>query len=73
MSHYVPHKPRFYIAGCYIPEKEIWLGDFYATQQELLDYTENDVKTVQEFELLMNMAIAQFEYEVWWEGIKRKD
>ena len=67
------HKPDFYIGGCYIQEKELWLGDFYATQEELLEYSEHDVKTVDEFELVMNMAIAQFEYQCWWEGIKRKD
>ena len=67
------HMPDFYIGGCYIREKELWLGNFYATQEELLEYSEHDVKTVDEFELVMNMAIAQFEYQCWWESIKRKD
>jgi hypothetical protein len=47
----------------------VWLGEFDATRNELLDYSETDVRTVQEFEIVISMAVAQYEYEAWWNRI----
>jgi hypothetical protein len=60
------HQPHLYIGGVYIQQTNVWLGEFDATRNELLDYSETDVRTVQEFEIVISMAVAQYEYEAWW-------
>lgn len=60
------HRPSNYVSGVYVYHKDSWLGDFEASQEELLHYAEHDVTTVAEFDCVMTMAIAQYEYERWW-------
>jgi hypothetical protein len=48
------------------------MGNFEATQEELLHYSEHDVQTVEELDIVMTMAIAQYEYQRWWESVKGK-
>lgn len=66
------HKPNLYVSGIYLRDREQWMGNFEATQDELLYYSEHDVQTVEEFDIVMTMAIAQYEYQRWWESVKGK-
>lgn len=74
MSEYnrTAHIPSVYIGGVYIKQTDVWLGDFSASQDELMNYSEYGVKTIQEFDIVITMAIAQYEYEAWWNRIRRK-
>jgi hypothetical protein len=66
------HEPTLYVGGVYLSELDEWRGEFYASQRELLDYAEHDVSTVAEFDIVMTMAIAQYEYEAWWRKIRNE-
>ena len=67
---HVPHQPDKYIAGAYINQTGVWLGDFELTSYELYDYVENDVKTVEEYGMLINMIVAQQVYSMWWDEVR---
>lgn len=64
------HKPNRYVCGVYIRQTEVWLGEFEASGKELYDYALNDVQTVEEYEMVINMCITQQIYEQWWERLK---
>ena len=68
-----PHKPDFYIGGAYIESRDLWLGDFEATREELIDYSENCADTIEVFVTVIGMATAQCEYEEWWERVRKKN
>ena len=65
-----PHVPNFYIGGVYIQQADSWLGNFHATCEELMHYSEHHAKTVPEWDLVTSMAIAQYEYEAWWDRVR---
>jgi len=64
------HKPYHYVCGVFIRQHEVWLGEFEATGKELYDYALNDVATVDEYEMVINMCITQQTYEAWWARLK---
>ena len=66
------HIPQYYVGGVYIRETDVWLGEFHATCEELMHYSENHARTIAEFELVTSMAIAQFEYETWWDRVRNE-
>lgn len=66
------HKPEFYVAGAFVHQKQIWLGDFEATAWELFAYAENDVKTVEEYTMVLDMLSTQQIYESWWDRTSKK-
>jgi len=68
-----PHQPKFYVSGVYLKERDTWMGDFYATCDELLNYSENCVNTVEELSIVLTMATAQAEYEEWWEKVRKEN
>lgn len=66
-----PHKPENYIAGAFIHTKEEWHGDFEATAGELFHYAEHDVRTVEEYSMVLDMLEAQQVYELWWDKARK--
>lgn len=65
-----PHRPNKYIAGAYINQTDVWVGDFELTSHELYEYVEHDVKTVEEYGMLINMIVAQQVYAMWWDEVR---
>lgn len=60
------HKPELYIAGVYIRQTDVWLGEFEATSLELMGYgTEAGLDDL-ELLLVSDMIVAQQVYENWW-------
>jgi len=64
------HKPDLYVAGVWVEAKQQWLGNFHATAQELMDYSEKEVFNLEEFDLIVRMVITQESYNTWWEDCK---
>lgn len=65
------HMPRFYIAGIYIHRLNEWRGKFHATTDELFDYAEHVVTTVEEYDVVLCMINSQQVYEMWWEKVQK--
>jgi len=61
------HRPDLYIGGVYIPQTDVWCGEFGASSRELMRYAENDVTTIEEYDLILCMVMAQQTYMMWWE------
>lgn len=66
------HRPTNYVAGAFIHQKEMWIGEFEATAHELYAYAENDVRTVEEYAMLLDMIHAQQVYMMWWDSVQGK-
>jgi hypothetical protein len=66
------HQPDHYIAGICIEDQ--WIGEFYATNEELLEYAiTNDSLGDPELQLIDDMIEAQLVYSKWWERIRCKN
>ena len=72
MQHY-RHIPSHYVGGAYIKQTEVWLGEFIATSNELYEYAINDVQSVEEYDMVTTMVIAQQVYELWWDRVKNEN
>lgn len=66
------HQPELYIAGIYIHQKNEWRGKFAVTVDELFNYAEYDVKTVEEYTVVLDMVQAQQVYAMWWDSVRQK-
>ena len=66
------HKPKFYVAGMYVPKTQVWVGEFEASANELYTYSEVDVRTVEEYAIVLDMLHAQQTYELWWESVRKQ-
>jgi hypothetical protein len=66
------HVPELYIAGIYIHQTQVWCGEFAASVEELFDYAEHDVRTVEEYTVVLDMVQAQQVYAMWWDQVKNK-
>lgn len=65
------HKPELYVGGAFIRQRDLWLGDFEASAYELFQYAENDVRTVEEYTMVIDMLGAQQIYQLWWERLQK--
>lgn len=61
-----PHHPEHYIAGVYIPQTKVWVGEFEATTHELVNYATHELIGDAELELISMMIESQTVYEEWW-------
>jgi hypothetical protein len=68
----VPHRPQNYLAGAYVVMHGVgtWIGDFEASGEELYDYAEFQVQTMDEWQLVMDMVSTQQIYAQWWEELQ---
>lgn len=67
---YQRHAPDFYIAGIYIHQTNVWCGEFAASIDELFDYAQNDVRSVEEYTIVLDMVQAQQVYSLWWDRVR---
>ena len=67
----IPHTPRYYICGVFVPQKQEWIGQFAATAEDLMEYGNEAGLNGREFDLIYNMITTQGVYEDWWESIKK--
>lgn len=67
----IPHMPRYYICGVFVPQKQEWIGKFAATAEELMEYGCEADLNGREFELVDRMIYTQEVYEDWWFKIRR--
>lgn len=66
------HNPDYYVGGVFIPQTEEWKGRFHATSEELWRYAEQDVTTVEEYEIVLGLINAQQVYAIWWEKMQKE-
>jgi hypothetical protein len=64
------HIPLYYIGGVYIEQNGVWCGDFIATAGELVEYAHNDTETIEQYDTVLCMILAQQEYMLWWEKMR---
>lgn len=67
-----PHIPNYYIAGIYIHREDAWVGEFAATNDELVDYGLQADLNELEMILVSDMVEAQEVYQNWWENVRRE-
>jgi hypothetical protein len=70
MEH-VPHLPKHWAAG--ILKEDEWVGEFYATPQELLVWCEEEFQDELVVQLVLDLCDSQKVYEEWWEGVRKRD
>lgn len=63
---FIPHIPRYYIGGVYIPQHDVWIGEFAATTEDLISFSSHELIGYPELELLECMMDTQQIYENWW-------
>lgn len=63
------HNPDYYIGGVYIEQNSVWCGDFIATAPELVEYAHYETATVEQYDVVINMIMAQQEYMLWWQKV----
>jgi hypothetical protein len=63
------HIPELYIAGVYIHQTDVWVGEFAATSTELINYGMEAELDDLESILVSDMIYAQQVYEDWWNRI----
>jgi hypothetical protein len=68
----IKHNPEYYIGGIYIERNGVWCGDFEATATDLVEYANNDTATLEQYDIVICMILAQQEYMLWWEKIRGK-
>jgi hypothetical protein len=64
----IPHLPNHWTAG--ILKEDEWVGEFYATPQELLVWCEEEYQDEAVVSLVLDLCEAQQVYEEWWERMK---
>lgn len=69
-SRLTPHKPSHYIAGVYIHQTKVWVGEFEATTEELIGYGIDAGLSDPESILVSDMIHAQATYEEWWDRVR---
>lgn len=72
MSQFVPHLPDYYIAGVYIDQHDVWVGDFYATEYELIGYGIDAELEGAEMLLVTDMIDCINVYQDWWSRISKR-
>ena len=65
------HMPKLYVGGIYLYQLDEWRGVFHASSEELFDYAENNVTTIEEYDIVLSMINAQQVYEIWWEKVQK--
>jgi hypothetical protein len=48
----------------------VWCGEFAASIDELFDYAQNDVRSVEEYTIVLDMVQAQQVYSLWWDRVR---
>lgn len=64
------HRPEMYVGGMYVQQRQVWIGEFEASANELYTYAEVDVRTVEEYAVVLDMLHAQQTYMMWWDSVK---
>lgn len=64
---FTPHYPDFYVCGVYIHRHDIWVGEFMATSEELIGFTDYDDFGDAELQLIETMVETKLVYKDWWE------
>ena len=65
------HLPKYYVGGIYVHHLGEWKGMFHAGADELFEYAENNVTTIEEYDVVLSMINAQQVYEIWWEKVQK--
>ena len=65
----IPHLPNHWVAG--ICKEEEWVGEFYATSDELLQWCEDEMHDELVVLLVLDLCEAQKVYEEWWESLDK--
>jgi hypothetical protein len=64
---FIAHLPKHWVAGIY--KEEEWVGEFYATSEELLVWCEEAHQDELVVQLVLDLCEAQLVYEEWWEKL----
>jgi hypothetical protein len=71
-NHLVHHVPDYYIAGVYIYQTDVWVGEFYATENELIGYGIEADLDGPEMVLVSDMIECINVYQDWWNRVQQK-
>ena len=64
INMHVAHLPSHWVSGVY--KEEEWIGEFYATPDELLIWCEEEYQDELVVKLVLDLCDAQKVYEEWW-------
>ena len=67
---HTPHLPEHWVAGIY--KEDEWVGEFYATSEELLVWCEDEHQDELVVQLVLDLCESQLVYEEWWNKIRRR-
>jgi len=67
---HTPHLPEYWVSG--IKKEDEWVGEFYATPEEMLVWCEEEYQDELVVQLVLDLYESQLVYKEWWDKVRRR-